>query len=82
MTKEEVIERVNKIFIEKFDVSAEDIKPESKLDEDFGLDSLDGVDIIVALEKEFKKKINEIVARNLDTMQKIYDKIAEEMGAV
>ncbi len=57
MTKQEIVERTDKILIELFKLEDEELTPESSLYEELGLDSLDSVDLIVALEKEFEFKI-------------------------
>ena len=62
MTEQEIAERVKKILIEEFELKEEELTPEASLYEELGLDSLDSVDLVVALEHEFKFK----VVRNLD----------------
>ena len=61
MTKQEIAERTEKILIELFELEDEELTPESSLYEELGLDSLDSVDLIVALEKEFEFKIERSV---------------------
>ncbi|MBF0196681.1 MAG: acyl carrier protein [Planctomycetes bacterium] len=75
MTLENIIEKVNEIMVDEFEVEASIINPESKLGEDLGLDSLDGVDLVVAVEKEFGCKIQEDVARNMKTIKDVYEHI-------
>ena len=62
MTEQEIAERVKKILIEEFELKEEELSPEASLYDELGLDSLDSVDLVVALEHEFKFK----VVRNLD----------------
>ena len=62
MTEQEIAERVKKILIKEFELKEEDLTPEASLYDELGLDSLDSVDLVVALEHEFKFK----VVRNLD----------------
>jgi acyl carrier protein len=57
MSEQEIIERVRKILIEVFELREEDLTPEATLYDQLGLDSLDSVDLVVALEKEFGFKI-------------------------
>ncbi|MHC5054331.1 MAG: acyl carrier protein [Planctomycetota bacterium] len=66
---------VDKIFIEEFEVPEEALKPEAKFAEDLDLDSLDGVDLVVALEKAFGCRIAEEDARAMRTLGQIYDYI-------
>ena len=73
MNVETIIEKVNEIMVDEFEVEASIINPSSQLGEDLGLDSLDGVDLVVAIEKEFGCKIQEDVARNMKTIKDVYD---------
>ncbi len=68
-----VIEKVHEIFIGGFEVDEELLKGEAKLGDDLGLDSLDGVDLVVALEREFGCQIPEDTARSMACLQDIYD---------
>ncbi len=75
MTHDEIVKRVHQTLLREFDVTEGDLKPEAHLIDDLGLDSLDGIDLVVALEKEFKDlgiKIKEDHARTLSTLQAIY----------
>ena len=59
MEIEAVIERVNQILIEEFELEPADVVPGAHLRDDLQLDSLDGMDLIVALEKEFAFRVDE-----------------------
>jgi acyl carrier protein len=50
-------ERVRSIISDQLGVSEEEIKPESKFIEDLGADSLDIVELIMAMEEEFETEI-------------------------
>lgn len=58
MTEQEIFDRVKNILVEEFEVEEESITAESNLYTELELDSLDSVDLIVALENEFAFKIN------------------------
>lgn len=58
MTDQEIFDRVKNILVEEFEVEEESITPDSNLYTELELDSLDSVDLIVALENEFTFKIN------------------------
>ena len=85
MELEDIISKVNAIMIDEFEVEEEAISPEAELGKDLGLDSLDGVDLVVAVEKEFGCKIQEDVARNMRTLKDVYDYVgkyyAQQRGA-
>ena len=80
MTREEVIAEVNRIMIDEFELEEEILTPEARLLEELELDSLDGVDFIVALEKRFECRIQEEEARKLSTLNEVYSYICEAKG--
>ena len=57
ISRDGTMERVRKVLIEEFELKAEDLTPAASLYEELGLDSLDSVDMVVALEKEFGFKV-------------------------
>ncbi|MDH5476854.1 MAG: acyl carrier protein [Nitrospinota bacterium] len=84
MTEPEIVELVNKVFENAFEIEKEKIKPEAHIFMDLGLDSLDIVDLVVELQKGFKIEItdNEKL-REIRTLQDIYDFVSTtraEMG--
>lgn len=79
MTQEEVIKVVHTVFIEGFEIEEEILTGTAKLNEDLGLDSLDGIDLVVALEKEFNVRIPEETAREMRLVQDIYDYIDQNI---
>ena len=65
---------VNKVFEESFEIEKERLVPEAKIFEDLGLDSLDIVDLVVALQKKFAIEIrNDERVRSIRTLGDIYD---------
>lgn len=58
MDKNEIFEKVKNVFVVEFEIDEAAITPESLVFEELGLDSLDSVDLIVALEKTFNFKID------------------------
>lgn len=78
MTEQEIIEKTNKVFEESFEIEKEKLVPGSHIFIDLGLDSLDIVDLVVAIQKSFGINIrNEEKVRNIRTLQDIYDFISE-----
>jgi len=53
MQKDEIIAMVNEVFVEEFEIEADALKPDAQIFQELGLDSLDIVDLIVALQKKF-----------------------------
>ena len=77
MTEQEIIDITNKVFEESFEIEKERLKPDAHIFTDLGLDSLDIVDLVAALQKSFGVNIrNEEKVRNIRTLQDIYDFIS------
>jgi acyl carrier protein len=79
MSPEEIASTVNRILIEEFELEAERIKPEAHLINDLELDSLDAVDLIAALEMEFRGRVAEEKARSVRTVGDVYNLVQNEM---
>jgi acyl carrier protein len=68
-------ERVKKIVAEQLGVSEGEIKPESSFVEDLGADSLDTVELVMALEEEFDCEIPDDQAEKITTVKQAIDYI-------
>ena len=66
-------ERVKKIIVEQLGVKVEDVKPEASFVEDLGADSLDTVELVMALEEEFDIEIPDEEAEKITTVQSAID---------
>jgi len=74
MTEQEIVEKVNNVFITAFEIDEAEIKADAHIFEDLGLDSLDIVDLVVELQKAFGVKIrDEERVRDIRTLGDIYD---------
>ena len=82
MSQEEVLEKVCGILHEEFEIEQEDLKLHAHLFEDLELDSLDAVDLIVALEKLFVFRAQEEKAKELRTIEDIVHFILENQQIV
>lgn len=76
-------ERLYKIISEHLGVAVEDLKPEARFEEDLGADSLDKVELVMALEEEFG--IPEISDADRDRILRVEDAVkyvenAEQVG--
>ena len=67
--------RVKKIVAEQLGVAEADIKIESSFVEDLGADSLDNVELVMALEEEFECEIPDEEAEKITTVQQAVDYI-------
>ena len=68
-----VFEKVVKVVAEQLGVEASEVKLESNFIEDLGADSLDTVELLMALEEEFDCEIEEAAAEKLTTVNDIVD---------
>ncbi|HDL4135985.1 TPA: acyl carrier protein, partial [Mannheimia haemolytica] len=66
-------ERVKKIIVDQLGAKAEDVKPEASFIEDLGADSLDTVELVMALEEEFDIEIPDEEAEKITTVQSAID---------
>jgi len=81
MSEETTLEKVQKIVVEKLGVDAGEVKPEASFTEDLGADSLDTVELVMALEEEFGIEIPDEVAEKIDTVGKAVEHINEKVKA-
>ncbi|MBO1348140.1 MAG: acyl carrier protein [Hormoscilla sp. GUM202] len=81
MSKETTLKRVQKIVVEQLGVEPSQVKPEASFTEDMGADSLDTVELVMALEEEFGLEISDEVAETIDTVGKAVDHINENVKA-
>jgi len=72
---EDVIARVKKIVAEQLGVNEAEIKNESSFQDDLGADSLDAVELVMALEEEFDVEIPDEEAEKITSVQKAIDYI-------
>ncbi|MCZ6803897.1 MAG: acyl carrier protein [Proteobacteria bacterium] len=63
-----VEERVKKIVVEQLGVKEEEVTNEASFVDDLGADSLDTVELVMALEEEFKTEIPDDEAENITTV--------------
>ena len=70
-------ERVKEIIAEQLNVSDDQVTPAAKFVEDLGADSLDTVELIMALEEEFGTEIPEEDAEKLNTVGDVINYIKE-----
>ena len=80
MNKEIIVERINYFLVDDFEVEIEDIQPKANLKETLELDSLDFVDLVVAIEANFGVKLTGEDFRNVITLQDFYDLIETKIG--
>ena len=70
-----VQERVKKIVVEQLGVNDEDVTDSASFVDDLGADSLDTVELVMALEEEFECEIPDEEAEKITTVQQAIDYI-------
>jgi acyl carrier protein len=70
-----VEQRIKKIVAEQLGVNEADVKSESSFVDDLGADSLDTVELVMALEEEFECEIPDEQAEKINTVQQAIDYI-------
>ena len=71
----EVFEKVKSVIVEQLGVSEDEISLEASFTDDLGADSLDTVELVMALEEEFGTEIADEEAEKLTTVKKTVDYI-------
>ena len=84
MTEQEVIKLTNEVFIDSFEIEKTKLLPTANIFTDLGLDSLDIVDLVVALQKKFAVTIRDDERvrniRTLGDLQQFILTIKKEIG--
>ena len=75
----DIDERVKNIIVKQLGVKEEEIKNESKFVEDLGADSLDTVELVMALEEEFDTEIPDEEAEKITSVQQAIDYISANL---
>ncbi|MEK7261450.1 MAG: acyl carrier protein [Pseudomonadota bacterium] len=68
-------ERVKKIVVEQLGVNESEVRPDASFVDDLGADSLDTVELVMALEEEFDCEIPDEEAEKITTVQQAIDYI-------
>lgn len=80
MTRTEIEEKVKAFLIEDLEIDEEKIADDAQLKEDMGIDSLDFVDIVVIVEKNFGFKIKPEEMQNVGTLKEFCDYIESKVA--
>ena len=79
MSSEEIFEKIKNIIVEQLQVSEASITEESSFIDDLGADSLDLVELIMALEEEFGIEIPDTDAEKVVTVGDVVSYIKENV---
>ncbi len=75
MTEQEIINKVNALLVEEFEIAEDLLTPEASLKQDLEIDSLDFVDIVVLIDCEFGFKPQASELKNVKTLGEFYNYI-------
>ena len=80
MSSEEIFDKVKKIIVDQLGVAEANITLESSFIDDLGADSLDIVELIMALEEEFDIEITDEDAEKVVTVSDVVDYIKDHIA--
>ena len=80
MTREEIIEQVNSLLAEEFEVEASEFAPEANLKETLNLDSINLVDLIALVQFTYKITIPVEDLKKIQTFTNLYDYIEQHLS--
>lgn len=81
MQRQEIIDRINAFMVEDFEVEESAIRPEAGLKETLDLDSLDYIDLVVAIEQNFGFKVKPEDFQQMHTIEDFYNYVAARLAA-
>lgn len=79
MTRQEIIEQVNSILSEEFEVEASQISPDANVKDTLSLDSLSLVDLVAIVQQTYKIKIPVSDLRAIQTFDDLYNYIESHL---
>ncbi|MCG5058014.1 MAG: acyl carrier protein [Limnoraphis sp. WC205] len=77
----DTFEKVKKIVVDQLEVGEDEVTPEANFVNDLGADSLDTVELVMALEEEFGVEIPDEAAEQIETVQAAVDYIDSKVKA-
>ena len=73
MNRESLIEEINQVMIEGFELEPSQLTPQAKIVDDLELDSLDAIDMLVFLEEKINIKVDAETFRTVRTLDDVYN---------
>ncbi len=81
VTTEEVFASIQELTSDQLGVNLDQVQLTSNIEADLGADSLDRVELVMALEEEFDMEIPDEVAEKLTTIQEVVDLVVKHKNA-
>ena len=76
----DIEQKLNQLLVEHLGVTSDLIKPEARIAEDLGADSLDALDLLYAVNEKFKVKVNVEEMEDIQTVQQLIDAIQTKIA--
>ncbi|KOP24756.1 acyl carrier protein [Hapalosiphon sp. MRB220] len=80
MSQADIFKKVKEIVVEQLGVEPEQVTPQANFANDLGADSLDTVELVMALEEEFDIEIPDEAAEKITTVQEVLDYIKDKVA--
>ena len=80
MLKEEIVSIINDFLTEEFEIEEKQIRPDARLKDDLGLESLDFVDIAVIVQKKFGLTLKGEEMAQIKTLNDLYNYIFKSLN--
>lgn len=77
---DDMMQKITKVIVDKLGVTEDKVKPEAAFVEDLGADSLDQVELVMALEDEFDITVEEEELEGITTVQHALDLVQSKLG--
>jgi len=81
MERDEILEKIREITVDRLGVDENEVTPEASFREDLEADSLDLVELIMELEEQFGMEIPDEEAEKITTVEEAVDYVAERQAA-
>ncbi len=75
---DDVLQKITKVIVDKLGVTEDQVKPEAAFVEDLGADSLDQVELVMALEDEFDLEIPDEDAEKLKSVKDVIEYVTSK----
>ena len=81
MERDEILEKIREITVDRLGVEENDVTPEASFREDLEADSLDLVELIMELEEQFGMEIPDEEAEKITTVEEAVEYVVEHQAA-
>jgi len=81
MTRDEIYARIVEVLVDSFELEPDEIRPESQLYEELGLDSIDAVDMFVQLREITGRRPDPAIAREVRSVDDLIQFVVNELEA-